>query len=198
MNTCDFDEGDVMKACEAQTDDQVAECMKAWRKRGNAMTCVRCRDCTSSECTMYCSNAAHPEAPLRRMDCVDGEDCGDSLESGNHDSIFSNTYNRAEAIAKGEALDKAADTRNAKFRGESCASKSQADCTGPCEWNAQFNSEGEDKGKCFPIYCESKKTKEECRQPCLWDKMAEKCQKAAVAMNAVEGCNDGTEMACFQ
>ena len=115
-----------MKACEAQTDDQVAECMKAWRKRGNAMTCVRCRDCTSSECTMYCSNAAHPEAPLRRMDCVDGEDCGDSLESGNHDSIFSNTYNRDEAIAKGKALDEAADTRNAKFRGESCASKTQA------------------------------------------------------------------------
>ena len=52
-------------------------------------TCMPCRDCQTSECTLSCSMDDLPKPPLTRMDCV-GKTCADpackdSLQCGNHD-----------------------------------------------------------------------------------------------------------------
>ena len=100
--TCSFEEPDVLAACAG---DNEIDCMRAWQQRGNAATCVRCVDCTTGDCAMRCSNAKHPEAPLKRMDCAEGCEagtCKDTLECGDHDDIFVDTYNAEKVTKSGE------------------------------------------------------------------------------------------------
>lgn len=131
--TCSFEVPDVLQIC---SDDNSLECMKAWQQRGNAATCVRCEDCTTGECAMRCSKAAHPEAPLKRMDCAEGcgaATCKDSLECGDHDDIFMDTYNAAKVSEEGEKR-----VREAKIM--LCRSKTTQDACenfkdSPCSWD---------------------------------------------------------------
>ena len=129
-NACSFNEPDVLAACEGSAMD----CMKAWQQRGNAATCVRCRDCGADdgECLMRCSTDEHADAPLKRMDCAEGCDkgtCKDTLECGDHEDIFMDTYDAAAVTRQGEAR-----VREAKIM--LCKGKTTKEsCKAPCSWD---------------------------------------------------------------
>ena len=130
--TCSFEEPDVLAACAG---DNALECMRAWQQRGNASTCVRCQDCTTGDCAMRCSTDDHADAPLKRMDCAEGcgaGTCKDTLECGDHDDIFVDTYNA-------EKVSGTAEKRVEEAKVSLCRSKdTQETCLfkdSPCSWD---------------------------------------------------------------
>jgi hypothetical protein len=173
LNDCNFDMPDILSICDGGEENAIA-CANAWRQRGAANACVRCRDCQTSECTLQCTNKDHGDSELKRMDCVgkscDDEACRDALSCGyahpvtdsmgNKKAKFADIFeDTSMSVGDAEAATKAREAEDELKKAkrdalmakvDACKKYSEEDaCNNDAENNCSWDSLAGDNGMCL-------------------------------------------------